>query len=194
VEAEMDMTNLTTELLEFFKALADSNRLKIIGVLAQKPCTVEQLAALLNLGISTTSHHLSMLAHVGLVTAEANGHYYTYSLQTDVLREMAQRLLKEENLPKLSDDVDFESYDRKVLTAFTDQEGRIKSFPAQNKKYLVILKYVVKAFEPGVRYTEKQVNEILSRFNEDTAQLRRDLVDYHFMAREGGGGAYWKLD
>jgi hypothetical protein len=52
---------------------------------------------------------------------------------------------------------------------------------------------VVKAFEPGVRYTEKEVNEILMRFNEDTAQLRRDLVDFHFMAREGGGGAYWKL-
>jgi len=190
----MENPQLTTELLEFFKALADSNRLKIIGVLAQKPCTVEHLAALLNLGISTTSHHLSMLAHAGLVSAEANGHYYTYSLQTDVLREMAQRLLKEENLPKLSDYVDFESYDRKVLAAFTDQDGKIKTFPAQNKKYLVILKYVVKAFEPGVYYSEKQVNEILARFNEDTAQLRRDLVDYHFMAREGGGGNYWKLE
>lgn len=190
----MGTTSLNTELLDFFKALADGNRLKIIGVLAQKPCTVEQLAAFLNLGISTTSHHLSMLAHVGLVTAQANGHYYTYSLQTDVLREMAQRLLKEETLPRLSDDVDFEDYDRKVLATFIDQDGKIKTFPAQEKKYLVILKYVVKAFEPGVRYSEKQVNETLSRFNEDTSQLRRDLVDFHFMAREGGGGAYWKLD
>jgi DNA-binding transcriptional ArsR family regulator len=190
----METPLLTMELLDFFKALADGNRLKIIGVLAQKPCTVEHLAGLLNLGVSTTSHHLSMLAHVGLVSAEANGHYYTYTLQTDVLREMAQRLLKEENLPKLSDDVDFEAYDRKVLSAFTDQDGKIKSFPAQNKKYLVILKYVVKIFEPGVRYPEKQVNEMLARYNEDTASLRRDLVDYHFMAREGGGGEYWRLD
>jgi hypothetical protein len=35
------------------------------------------------------------------------------------------------------------------------------------------------------------VNEILGRFNQDTARLRRALVDHGLMAREGGGGAYW---
>jgi len=53
---------------------------------------------------------------------------------------------------------------------------------------------VVKAFEPGVRYPEKQVNQMLSRFSDDTALLRRTLVDFHFMDREGGGGEYWRID
>jgi hypothetical protein len=57
----------------------------------------------------------------------------------------------------------------------------------------VLLRYVLKAFEPDIRYSEKQVNEILSRFNEDTALLRRNLVDYGMMNREGGGGAYWRV-
>ena len=59
---------------------------------------------------------------------------------------------------------------------------------------LVLLKYLTRAFEPGQRYTEKQVNEILLRYNEDTALLRRDLVDYKFMEREGGGKSYWLVE
>lgn len=190
----MDAEIHFNELLQFFKAMADSNRLKIIGLLSQKPHTVEQLSALLDLGMSTTSHHLSNLAKAGLVEARTDGHYYLYSLRQDTLQEMSQRLLKQENLPELAVAVDEQAYDRKVLKTFTDEEGRIIAFPSQLKKYQVLLRYVVKAFEPGIRYPEKQVNEILSRFNDDTADLRRGLVEFKLMDREGGGGAYWRLE
>src|SRR5512147_3067725 len=93
---------LNQELLEFFKALADANRLKIVGLLAREPYTVEHLAAVLGLSVSTTSHHLSYLAHVGLVSARTDGHYYIYSLQIDTLQLMAQRLLATDELPRLS--------------------------------------------------------------------------------------------
>jgi predicted transcriptional regulator len=188
--------NQVAELLAFFKALADENRLKIIGLLAQHPYTVEKLAEALGLGVSTTSHHLSRLSKAGLVSARTDGHYYIYSLQTDTLKTMAQHLLHDEELPRLSGPQGTfgsqDAYDRKILATFTDAEGRITAFPAQKKKYLALLRYVLKAFEPGVRYTEKQVNEILLRYNEDTAMLRRSLVEYHMMAREGGGGEYWR--
>lgn len=187
----MDDQNYSDELLAFFKALADENRLKIIGLLAQQPYTVEKLAETLKLGVSTTSHHLARLAKAGLVAARTDGHYYIYSLQIDRMKNMAQRLLHEDELPRLSEDLDQDVFDRKVLANFTDREGRITAFPAQQKKYLVLLRYVLKAFEPGVRYPEKQVNEILARFNNDTAMLRRSLVEYHLMGREGGGGEYW---
>ena len=190
----MTEQEMLTELLSFFKALADENRLKIIGLLAQHPYTVEKLAEPLGLGVSTVSHHLSKLAKAGLVRVQVDGHYYIYSLQTDTLREMAQRLLHEEALPQLSQDVNEDAFERKVMAAFVDADGRIKAFPSQQKKYLVLLGYVLKAFEPGTRYSEKQVKEILSRYNEDTALLRRDLVDYGMMTREGGGGAYWRTE
>ena len=187
----MAENELNQELLEFFKALADANRLKIVGLLAREPYTVEHLAAVLGLSVSTTSHHLSYLAHVGLVSARTDGHYSIYSLQIDTLQSMAQRLLATEELPRLSADVDLDAYDRKVLDTFLDAEGKIKSFPAQEKKFQVILRYVLKAFEPGTRYTEKQVNEILSKYQDDIATLRRGLIEYQLMEREGGGGAYW---
>lgn len=182
------------ELLNFFKALADANRLRIVGLLARQPYTVEQLAAQLELSESTTSHHLARLSKAGLVSARADGHYYFYSLQTEALRDMSQRLLDHQDVPEAAPRLDVDTLDRKVLASFTDDEGRITAFPAQQKKFLVLLRHVIKAFEPGVRYSEKQVNEILLNFNKDTAQLRRSLVEFHFMAREGGGGMYWRID
>lgn len=184
---------LNQELLEFFKALADANRLKIVGLLARQPHTVEELAAALGLGLSTTSHHLARLAQADLVSARTDGHYYIYTLHIDTLQALAQRLLKTEELPRLSGEADLDAYDRKVLDTFIDMEGKIKAFPAQEKKFQVLLRYVVKAFKPEVLYTEQQVNEILSRYHEDTASLRRGLIEYHLMGRAPGGGAYWRL-
>ncbi len=185
--------NINEELLEFFKALGDANRLKIVGLLAQKSYTVEELAVTLGLSASTTSHHLSRLSKSGLVTAKADGHYYVYSLMTDILREMSQRLLAEETPQRPEEeDANLDLFERKVMTSFVDSDGRITAFPAQEKKFLVLLRYVLKAFEPGVRYPEKKVNFMLSRYNDDVAVLRRSLVDNYMMEREGGGGDYWR--
>ena len=55
---------MSEELVIFFKALADSNRLKIVGLLAEKSYSVEELAELLKLKASTVSHHLARLVGV----------------------------------------------------------------------------------------------------------------------------------
>ncbi len=181
------------DLLQFFKALADPNRLRIIGLLASRPHTVEELAAILNLGVSTVSHHLSRLAKAHLVDARAEGYYSSYRLEAEHLTSMAKRLLKKDDLPTLAADLDVSSYDKKVLSAFLTKEGRFRSFPAQEKKFLVLVRYALEAFERGKRYSEKEVNRMLKRFSDDTALLRRAFVDYGMMKREGGGGAYWRL-
>jgi predicted transcriptional regulator len=179
-------------LLEFFKALADPNRLRIIGMLAYQPLSGEQMAEMLKLRASTVSHHLSYLVHVGLVSARPESYYNIYSFRADALEKMARQLLRSETLPAIAADVDVDAYDRKVLKDFCTTDGKIKAFPAQRKKFEAVLRYVLKAFQPGVRYSEKEVNQIIARFNEDTATLRRELVDYHWLKREGGGGAYWR--
>lgn len=186
--------DIAVTLLPFFKALADKNRLKIVGLLAQRPHAVEELAKALRLGASTISHHLSVLGKAGLVTGTVRGYYSIYSLQTAPLEETAKHLLRRENLKNLAEETTGDAYDKKILSTFTSPDGRITTFPTQEKKFLVLLRYVLKEFEPGLRYTEKRVNEILSRFNKDTAKLRRSLVEFGFMAREGGGGKYWRTE
>jgi DNA-binding transcriptional ArsR family regulator len=181
-------------LVAFFKVLGEPNRLKIIGLLAKQPTTVEKLSGLLGLSASTVSHHLSRLADAGLVSARAEGYYSIYALRTEPLTALAKTLLREAAQPRPASEEDLDAFDRKVLSAFTTPDGRITAFPVQEKKFLVLLRHILKAFEPGVRYPEKRVNQILANFNEDTAKLRRALVDYRLMAREGGGGKYWRID
>lgn len=186
----METDARTEELLEIFKALADANRLRIIGVLAQQPSTVEQLAAMLGLQPSTTSRHLSYLAHVGLVTARAEGYYNIYRFEAEALEALAKRLLARETLPAIAAAVDLDAFDSKVLRDFSLPDGRLKALPAQRKKLEVVLRHAVKLFEFDVQYTEKQVNQILAQLHEDTATLRRELVDCKLMARDHG--IYWR--
>jgi len=184
------MEEKITELLEFFKALADPNRLKIVGLLAQGEYSVEHLAEILKLRPSTVSHHLAKLSKSGLVSARSESYYNIYRLETATLEKMSKRLLARDTMPAVTADMDIDAYDKKVLNTFCDADGRIQRFPAQLKKFEVILRYVAGDFEHGIEYPEKQVNEMLSKYCDDTATLRRGLVEYKMMIREGGGGTY----
>ena len=104
---------------------------------------------------------------------------------------MARRLIKKENLPAIAADVDMDAYDRKVILTYGLPDGSLKTIPLQQKKLQAVLRYVAKAFEDNKRYSEKQVNEILSQYHEDYALLRRELVEFGIMERQGGGGEYW---
>jgi hypothetical protein len=179
------------DLLVFFKALADANRLKIVGLLAMQGYSVEELAALLDLKPPTVSHHLSRLAEAGLVTARAEGYYSIYQLDRDALEAAARGLFSSEQIAAAARDVDLDTYNRKVLANFSLPDGRLKQIPAQRRKLEAVLRHVVKTFVPGVKYAEKQVNQKLARFHEDTATLRRELVGYGLMKREAGGAEYW---
>jgi predicted transcriptional regulator len=183
---------MSEELVTFFKALADSSRLKIVGLLAQQPYSVEELAALLELKPSTVSHHLAKLGQVGLVSAKADSYYNVYQLDEKALENKSRSLFSQENLAASVADVDADAYDNKVVKDFTRKDGSLKTIPAQKKKLDAILRYVVQAFDVGKRYSEKKVNEILGRYHEDTASLRRELVGAGLMKREGGGGDYWR--
>ena len=181
---------MSEELVTFFKALSDASRLKIIGLLAQQPYSVEELAALLDLKASTVSHHLAKLSQVGLVSAKAESYYNVYQLDEKALETKSRSIFSQENLAASVADVDADAYDNKVIKDYVRKDGSLKTIPAQRKKLEAILRYVVKAFEVNKTYDEKKVNEILSGYHEDTATLRRELVGYGLMKREGGD--YWR--
>jgi hypothetical protein len=90
-------------------------------------------------------------------------------------------------------EVDADAYDKKVIRDYSRRDGSLKTLPSQRKKLEAVLRYVVQAFEAGKRCSEKQVNEILASYHSDTATLRRELVGFGLMQREGGGGEYWRV-
>jgi hypothetical protein len=70
-------------------------------------------------------------------------------------------------------------------------DGRLVSIPAARSKRRVVLEHIVAAFEPGVRYPEREVDAILRAWHPDYAALRRYLVDEALLAREAG--VYWRI-
>jgi biotin operon repressor len=188
----MEMTNSSEELATFFKALADSNRLKIVGLLAERSYSVEELAALLDLKPSTVSHHLSRLSEAELVHSRAESYYTLYQLDRKMLEGKARAIFSQQELSSVAAEVDADAYDAKVIRDFTKRDGSLKTIPAQQKKLEAVLRHVVKSFDVDRRYSEKRVNEILSQYHKDTATLRRELVGSGLMKREDGGGEYWR--
>ena len=177
-------------LLRFFKMLADENRLKILGLLANREQSVEELAALLELRAPTVSHHLAKLKELGFVGMRAEGNTHIYWLDAEALRNSSKGLLSSEKMASLVDDVEGDAWERKVLRDFFEGT-RLKEIPASRKKRAVILRWLANQFEPEVNYREAQVNEIIQRHHPDASSLRRELIAEKLMQREGG--VYWRL-
>jgi hypothetical protein len=74
--------------------------------------------------------------------------------------------------------------ERLVGRLFTD--GRIARVPAKRKVRAAALLEVVRLFEPGRVYSEREVNDVLLGVHEDFAYLRRELVNYRYLEREDG--------
>ncbi len=72
------------------------------------------------------------------------------------------------------------------------RDGRLVSIPVRRGKRLPILDKLAQAFDLGVKYSEREVNDTLRAFHPDVAALRRYLVEEGFMDRAGGGGDYWR--
>ena len=71
------------------------------------------------------------------------------------------------------------------------RDGRISAMPAKRAARLLLLDRVAQAFEPGRRYPELAVNEVLKALYSDHAALRRYLVDEDLLSRTPDG-TYWR--
>jgi hypothetical protein len=181
--------NEKPEMLDFVKAMSDADRLRIIGLLSQRPASATQIAEKLHMPASEAFNHVSYLVHVGVVR-EADGEY---QLVGDAVNALAGKQFGGQNEAYVpAPELDARS--RKVLVAYLNPDGTIRQIPTQAEKLKVILHYLVAAFTPGVDYTEKEVNTIIRRFNVDVAGLRRDLIDSGLMGRESNGSRYWRVE
>ena len=180
--------NDSRELLDFVKAMADVDRLRIIGVLARQPVKRSEIAEHLNMPLRDAVDHLAFLEHVGVVNATDD----LYELNTSKLENLARTQLREKK-PEYIPAPDLDEKSRKVLVSCLNPDGTIEILPPQLGKLKIILDYLVQAFTPSVNYTEKEVNTIIRRFHVDVSGLRRDLVDAGLLDRERDGSRYWRV-
>ncbi len=172
-------------MLQFCKAMADESRLKIIGLLSTAEHSVQQLASMLELKEPTVSHHLAMLKQLDLVRLRADGNFRWYRLNEEVLGQISRTVFSRDNIARLATSVGARSAERKILDNFVDGE-RLLEIPVSYKKRLTILKWLVGFFEPGISYTESQVNAIIKLHHQDCATIRREMIGCGMLARDKG--------
>jgi hypothetical protein len=185
----MSETDLAT-LLAFFKAMANGSRLRIVGLLAERERSVQELAELLELKEPTISHHLGTLKALGLVSARAEGVTRWHALRLEALTALNSGLLDQRGVAALGREVCKTPWEEKVLATFVGADGALTQIPASRRKRWIVLKWLAEQFAEGRRYREAEVNAILQRRHWDCATLRRELIGAGMMDREGG--VYWR--
>ena len=165
------------------RLLADDNRRRVVAALVLGASRADHVVSSTGLALRDAVEAVSRLEAAGLLERGSDG--------TLVLLEQAFALAARASAPepRASDHPDEPAEVARVLDqAF--RNGRLVHLPTKETKRLVVLDHIAQRFEPGRRYTEKQINASLSEIHEDTATLRRDMVDFGFMDR--ADGEYWR--
>ncbi len=85
---------------KLFKALNDQTRRDILELLKEKDMTAGDIADHFNISKPSISHHLDILKQAELVTAEKQGQFINYSLNTTVVGEFLKWAMQLKPLSK----------------------------------------------------------------------------------------------
>ncbi len=165
--------------------LAEPERLRVVAALALDAGTVEEIVRTTGLETRSVVDALDRLDNGGLAVQGSDG--------TWVLIESAFKHAARDDAPDSTptgehrDEPDNHQpvLDRAIV------DGRLVHLPTKRAKRLIVLERLAQEFEPGERYSERDVNGILRRFHDDTAMLRRYLVDEAMLDR--ADGEYWRI-
>jgi hypothetical protein len=179
----MDVPPAPRELLAL---LAEPDRLRAMAAVALGAGTLAEVAERAGLEPRAAARALSRLVSGGLLDGETGK---GYRVRAEVLQAAA--------IPPAAEAEPAESQGDEVLRRFV-RNGRLLAMPAAHGKRQVVLDHLAGLFEPGRRYPEPEVNELLGRYHPDYALLRRYLVDGGFLDRadEKAGSrtvkVYWR--
>jgi hypothetical protein len=155
---------------ELLALLAEPDRLRALAAVALGAGTLAEVAERAGLEPRAAARALSRLVAGGLLDGEAGKGYRvrTEALKAAVIPPAAEAERAEGD---------------EVLRRFV-HNGRLLAMPAAHGKRQVVLDHLARLFEPGRRYPEPEVNELLGRYHPDYAMLRRSLVDDGFLGRK----------
>jgi hypothetical protein len=175
---------------ELLALLAEPGRLRALAAVTLGAETLPEVAERAGLEPKAAARALSRLVAGGLLEGGAGK---GYRVRTEALRAAAIP-----PAPPAGEAAQAEEPGDEVLRRFV-HNGRLLAMPAAHGKRLVVLDHLAGLFEPGRRYPEPEVNELLGRYHPDYAMLRRYLIDDGFLDRadEAGPGSrsvkvYWR--
>lgn len=76
------------------------------------------------------------------------------------------------------------------IDQFFREDGSLISIPAKSSKRIAVLARIALNFEEGHHYPEKELNSIIATYHDDTAAIRRYMIENLILERSPEG-IYW---
>jgi hypothetical protein len=180
-------TGTVSEMSSVLRLLAHEGRLRAFAVVVRDAAHTDEVAEKVGVNGQEALRLLSRLEQGGLVARTPAG---SWRARPECLLETVVAAAAEAAAArKLADHGAGDPVEAAVLRTFLP-EGSLLRLPARESKRRIVLDRNAQAFEPGVRYSEKEVDDSLTTVFADYVTLRRYLVDHGFLGREAG--EYWR--
>ena len=76
------------------------------------------------------------------------------------------------------------------IDQFFRADGTLIAIPVKSAKKIAVLHHIAKDLSPAERYPEKVLNQIISKYHDDTAAIRRHMIEYGILERDAES-VYW---
>ena len=174
------MTDATT--LGLLRAVLDPVRLAVLGASVGAAVDISQMSESLNLPRREIARAVGDLRSAALLRPDG-------TLDTDALRDVARSL--PDNSGGRGEPVEgpWTDEEAQILGRFF-AEGRLVEVPSAAKKRRLAIEKIALEFEPGRRYSEREINLAIQLIHDDYAAIRRYMIDEGFMDR--ADGSYWR--
>lgn len=173
--------DLVPDALTTLRAVLDPVRLAVLGASVSGPASIDVVADDLGVPRRTIAKAIGSLRSDGLLDADAK-------VDAGALRAVAESIATGDERDRPVDGPWTED-EAKILGRFF-ADGRLTTIPSQASKRFLVLEKIAQEFEPGRRYSEREVNFRIQLIHGDYAAVRRYMVDCGLMDR--ADGAYWR--
>lgn len=163
--------------------LAEESRRRVVAAMILGASELGDISKTSGIAERDLVDALDRLTNAGLVESLGDGRFH-------LLEQAFKMAARNEADPAPSTDFpDRSPEQQRILDQVFDGE-RLLRMPSKWSHKLVVLDHLVQRFEPGEKYSERQVNAMLAKADTDTATLRRYLVDASMLDR--ADGHYWR--
>ena len=72
------------------------------------------------------------------------------------------------------------------IDQFFNPDGTLISIPVKSAKKIAVLLHIAQDLSPTTKYPEEEINAIITKYHDDTAAIRRHMIEYGILERDGG--------
>ena len=75
---------------------------------------------------------------------------------------------------------------------FFNPDGTLISIPVKSAKKIAVLLHIARDLSLTTKYPEKELNAIIAKYHDDTAAIRRHMIEYGILERDAES-VYWVI-